>query len=246
MPDTWRRNGDFIMHFLSVLLRGVLSLGVLFVLTRLIGRRQVQQLTFFDYVIGISVGSIAAEMVLNRDVPWADGVLGMAVYSGAALLISWVTGKNLAARRVLTGSPVVLLQKGELLEENFKKTKLDLNEFLAECRAGGYFDLSQLDYVLAEPNGKLSFLPGSKYQPLTPQDIGRSPSPAHLTANVILDGHVMERHLRLIGKDEAWLRQGLREQGVESPEEVFLAISSGDSLIVYRKHGGNPAKNVLE
>ena len=127
MPDTWRRNGDFIMHFLSVLLRGVLSLGVLFVLTRLMGRRQVQQLTFFDYVIGISVGSIAAEMVLNRDVPWADGVLGMAVYSGAALLISWVTGKNLAARRVLTGSPVVLLQKGELLEENFKKTKLDFN-----------------------------------------------------------------------------------------------------------------------
>lgn len=234
------------MQILAVIIRGLLSLVVLFLLTKLMGRKQVQQLTLFDYTIGISIGSIAAEMVLNSDVHWLHGVTAMVVYAGIALLISWVTSKALPARRILTGVPVVLLQKGELMVENFKKSKLDLNEFLSECRANGYFDLSQLDYVLIESNGKMSFLPASEYAPLTPRDMGQKPSPSKITATVILDGKVMEIHLRLIGKDEAWLNQKLQEQGVKNPEEVFLAISSGDKLTVYKKENTVPPKNMLE
>ncbi len=234
------------MSILAVIIRGLLSLLVLFLLTKLMGRRQVHQLTLFDYTIGISIGSIAAEMVLNSDVHWLHGLVAMAVYAGIALLISFVTSKKLPARRLLTGVPVVLLQKGELLVDNFKKTKVDLNEFLSECRASGYFDLSQLDYVLIESNGKLSFLPASDCMPLTPRDMGQKPSPSKMTANVILDGKVMDIHLRLIGRDEAWLQKKLREQGISSAQEVFLAISSGSDVTVYKRENRSPAKNILE
>ena len=234
------------MSILAVVIRGLLSLLVLFLLAKLMGRRQVQQLTLFDYIIGISIGSIAAEMVLNSDVHWLNGLTAMAVYGGIAMLISWMTCKKLPVRRALSGVPVMLLQKGELLVENFKKTRLDLNEFLSECRANGYFDLSQLDYVLIESNGKLSFLPASEYISLTPHDMGQKPAPSKMTANVILDGKIMDLHLRLIGKNEAWLRQKLREKGVKSEEEVFLAISSGEDLTVYKKENKMPPRNVLE
>lgn len=234
------------MEILAVILRGILSLLVLFLLTKLLGRKQVQQLTLFDYTIGISIGSIAAEMVLNSDVHWLHGITAMAVYTFIALIISTITCKSLPARRVLTGTPIVLLQKGILLEHNFKKTKLDLNDFLSECRSAGYFDLSQLDYVLIESNGKLSFLPKSDYAPFTPHDMGQTPAPSKLTANIILDGNIMERHLHFIGKDETWLSEQLKKQGISNPKQVFLAISKGDSLTVYPKHTASAPKNVLE
>ena len=233
------------MSILAVILRGILSLIVLFLLTKLMGRKQIQQLTLFDYTIGISIGSIAAEMVLNADVHWLNGVVGMTIYALIALLISHLTCKFLPVRRILSGTPVILLQKGELMVENFKKIQLDLNEFLSECRSNGYFDLSQLDYVLIESNGKLSFLPKSQFAPFTPHDMGQSPTPSHMTANVILDGKVMDLHLRLIGRDEAWLFDQLKKQGIKTPKEVFLAISQGDSVTVYKKTS-SPPKNILE
>ncbi len=233
------------MSILAVVIRGIISLIVLFLLTKLMGRKQIQQLTLFDYTIGISIGSIAAEMVLNEDVHWLNGVVAMTVYAGIALLISHLTCKFLPARRIVSGTPVLLLQKGELLVENFKKTQLDLNEFLSECRSSGYFDLSQLDFALIESNGKLSFLPKAEFAPFTPHDMGQKPSPSRMTANVILDGEIMELHLRLIGRDEGWLYEQLRKQGVKSPQEVFLAISQGDSLTVYKK-SSSPPKNILE
>lgn len=234
------------MGILAVIIRGVLSLIVLFLLTKMMGRKQVQQLTLFDYTIGISIGSIAAEMVLNPDVHWLNGVVAMVVYAGIALLISYLTCKCLPARRILAGTPVVLLQKGELLVENFKKTQLDLNEFLSECRSSGYFDLAQLDYALIESNGKLSFLPKSQYASFTPHDFGQQPPPSKMTANVILDGKVMNLHLRLIGRDEEWLMNELKKQGVRSPKDIFLAISNGDSLTVYKKESVSPPRNILE
>lgn len=234
------------MGMLAVIIRGILSLVVLFLLTKIMGRKQVQQLTLFDYTIGISIGSIAAEMVLNEDVHWLNGVVAMTVYAGIALLISHLTCKFLPARRILSGTPVVLLQKGELMVDNFKKVQLDLNEFLSECRSSGYFDLSQLDYALIESNGKLSFLPKSEYASFTPHDMGQKPAPSRMTANVILDGKIMELHLRLIGRDEKWLYDQLRKQGVKSPKEVFLAISQGDSLTVYKQSPSSPPKNLLE
>ena len=142
-----------------VLVYSLGSLVWLFVLTKLMGNRQMSQLTLFDYIIGISIGSIAAEMASHPEEDAWLGLIAMTIYALVAVGFNVLNDKSLKARRVLIGSPLVLLDHGRLYRQNLKRAKLDLNELLAECRSAGYFDLSELEMILMEVNGKLSFLP---------------------------------------------------------------------------------------
>lgn len=148
-----------------VLVYSLGSLVWLFVLTKLMGNRQMSQLTLFDYIIGISIGSIAAEMASHPEEDAWLGLIAMTIYALVAVGFNVLNDKSLKARRVLIGSPLVLLDHGQLYRQNLKRAKLDLNELLAECRSAGYFDLSELEMILMEVNGKLSFLPVSQNRP---------------------------------------------------------------------------------
>ena len=139
----------------EVLLRALLSLGVLFGMTKLMGRKQVSQLTPFDYIIGISIGSIAAELAVNRDTPIPDGIAGLSVYSLAAVIISIATDKSLRLRRFFTGKPLLLIQHGKICEENLRKAKMDVNDLLSQCRTAGAFSPNEIEHAVLEPNGIL-------------------------------------------------------------------------------------------
>ena len=133
-----------------VLVYSLGSLVWLFVLTKLMGNRQMSQLTLFDYIIGISIGSIAAEMASHPEEDAWLGLIAMTIYALVAVGFNVLNDKSLKARRVLIGSPLVLLDHGQLYRQNLKRAKLDLNELLAECRSAGYFDLSELEMILLE------------------------------------------------------------------------------------------------
>ena len=145
------------LDFLSLAVTAVVSYLVLFLLTKLVGNKQISQMTMFDYISGISVGSIAAEMATEPESPMRP-LTGMVVYGLLAWGIALWTNRSLAARRAFTGKPLILYDGGTLYREHLKRAKLDLSEFLTLCRAGGWFDLSQLETVVFEHNGNLSFL----------------------------------------------------------------------------------------
>mgnify|MGYP005887014491 CR=1 FL=1 len=126
-----------------VSLTTVLSIVVLFLLTKWMGAKQVSQMTMFDYVEGITIGSVAAELATDLDAP-LNSLTALVIYGLAAVGISLWTSHSLTVRRVFTGKPLVLLENGVIYRENLKKAKLDLNEFLTFCRIGGWFDLNQL------------------------------------------------------------------------------------------------------
>ncbi|MBD5148289.1 MAG: DUF421 domain-containing protein, partial [Oscillibacter sp.] len=136
----------------------LLSLVVLFLLTKLMGTKQVSQMTMFDYVTGITIGSAAAELATELEEP-VKPLTAIIVYGLAAVVISLLTNKSLKARALITGKPLVLLENGVIYRENLKKARIDISEFLTYCRIGGWFDLSQLQTAVFEPNGTLSFLP---------------------------------------------------------------------------------------
>ena len=159
------------MGYLMILGKGLTSLFVLFILSKIMGRKQVSELNLFDYIIGISIGSIAAEMTLNPDIDFFEGVFAIAIYALVAYLITILTMKSIMARRIIIGTPTMLLQKGQILYHNLRKNKIDINDLLQEARTNGYFDLSQIEYALMEANGKISFLPKSKYQPVIKKDL---------------------------------------------------------------------------
>lgn len=226
-----------------------LSLGsvvAIFVLTKMIGYRQMSQMSMFDYINGITIGSIAAEMATSLESSFVQPLTAMIVYSLAALFLSWFSSKSIKARRVIEGAPLVLLNRGELYRENLKKAKIDVTEFLEQCRVNGYFDISKLETAILEGNGKISFLPKSSDRPLTPSDMQLSPQQDYMVANVILDGKIMKKNLKATGNDEKWLNQQIKGQGAKNIEDVLLATCNcSNQVTVYLKRNQKEAKDIL-
>lgn len=139
-------------------------------------------------------------------------------------------------RRFLVGKSLILFDKGKLYEANLRKAKLDVNEFLTECRNSGYFNLTMLQTVILEPNGKLSLLPLSTQRPATPDDLNLSPPQESLVITVIIDGKILPDNLKYTGNNETWLKKELKAQGVSKIEGVFLATcDNNNALSVYSK-----------
>ena len=227
----------------------VLSLGsiiAIFLLTKLMGYRQMSQMSMFDYVNGITMGSIAAEMATSLDTGFEKPLVAMIVYALVSLLLSTVSSKSIKVRRMLEGAPLVLLNNGEIYRHNLRKAKIDVSELLVQCRINGYFDISKLQTAILEGNGKISFLQKATDRPLTPADVQLSPQQDYMVANVILDGKVMDENLRHTGKDEKWLLDQIRGQGAKRIEDVLLAsCDSNNKLQVYLKDNQKEAKDVL-
>lgn len=211
-------------------LTALLSIAVMFLLTKLMGTKQVSQMTMFDYVTGITVGSIAAELATELEEP-VKPLTAMVVYGLVAVLISIITCKSLKLRSWITGKPLVLLEDGVIYRENLKKAKLDLNEFLTYCRIGGWFDLSQLQSAVLEHNGSVSFLPKEKDRPATPTDLDLNPKQSQLQTPFIMDGQLLRDNIRQAGKEETWVRRSLLRQGYQNEREVFLAVWDGNEKL---------------
>lgn len=218
------------MEILRIIITSAVSLFVLFLLTKLMGSKQVSQLTMFDYIIGISIGSIAAEMATELDTP-LNSLAAMIVYGIIAAAVSYISEKSLKARKLLSGKPLVLLDNGKLYRENMKKARMDINEFLMQCRSQGYFDISNIQTAVMEFNGRMSILPKSTERPLTPNDMNIAPEQEHMTIALIEDGVIIEENLKASGKDYIWLKKQLKEQGFNTPEDVLLAMCDRDNRL---------------
>lgn len=211
----------------------LLSIAVMFLLTKLMGSKQVSQMTMFDYVTGITIGSIAAELATELEEP-AQPLTAMILYGLIAVAISLVTNKSLRARAVITGKPLILLEDGVIYRENLKRAHLDLSEFLTYCRIGGWFDLNQLQTAVLEHNGTVSFLPKETDRPATPADLDLSPKQSLVQTPFVMDGKVLEENLRKAGKEASWVRRTLERQGYADEAEVLLALwDGGEQLTVF-------------
>lgn len=228
------------MEILKIILLSSSSLIILFVLTKLMGNKEISQLSMFDYIIGITIGSIAAEMATALESDFTQPLVAMIVYALITVIISFINSKSLKVRKVITGDALILYNNGRLYRNNFKKAKLDLSEFLMLCRTSGYFKLSDLETVLLEPNGKLSFLPVSNKRPVTPTDLNLDFPNEKLTINVIMDGKLLRPNLLQTGNDEIWLQKQLNSQGFNDINKIFLATCDcNNNLNVFKKYNIN-------
>lgn len=236
-----------MQNILDVVVRSLLSLIVLFIITELMGKKQLAQLNLFDYIIGISIGSIAASLSVDDSIHYVDGVLAIAVYGGMSFLISILTNKSIILRRFFTGKPLILMNKGKIMYDNLKKGKLDINDFLQLARENGYYDISEINCSILEPSGKVSFLPKSKYMPITPNDSNLKVSENGLVSNLLIDGKIMHANLKHIGKDEKWLVTRLNNMGYRVLGDILLVVCDNkEKLTVYLKESEPGRIEVLE
>lgn len=232
---TISKKGECIIQFFVLCITTFSSFGVLFLVAKLIGHKQISQLDFFDYITGITIGSIAAEMATELEKPWKP-LTAMLIYGGITLLLSIITSKFPRTRRYLNGSPIILMDKGKLFRQNLKKAKLDLSEFLTMCRQQGFFDLTSIETAIFEFNGKLTILPVSSQRPVTPNDINIDLEQEQLFTEIIMDGRIMENNLNHIGLDLTWLNKQLKQHNINSSQEVLLALCNRNlKFIVYKK-----------
>ncbi len=216
------------------------SIVILFVLTKIMGQREMSQLSIFDYFITITIGSIAAEMSTSLENNFMQPVVAMIVYAIITLIVSFLNTKFAKLRPILSGRTLILYDNGTLFKENFKKAKIDLNEFIVQCRTGGFFDLSEIKTALLEENGKISFLPYSDKRASNPSDFNIKPKEDEILTNLVLDGKIMEDNLRELGFDKIWLMEMLQKQGIIKTDNIFLATYSSDgNLVAYLTNNTN-------
>lgn len=211
------------MGIFKIIITSSASIFSLFLLTKLMGNKQVSQLSMFDYIIGISIGSIAAEFATELDNP-ENTLVAMIIYAIIAYAVSLVTGKSTHMRKIIIGRPLILFDNGKLFRKNFKKARIDISDFLTHCRSQGYFDLSQIQTAIFEYNGSISILPADEYRPLEPSDIDINPIQQKILVNVIMDGNINEKNLKQTGNDKIWLKKQLNDQGFHNEKEVFLGL----------------------
>lgn len=211
------------MDILKIIIVSAVSLAELFLLTKLIGNRQMSELNMFDYINGITIGSIAAEMATSLDKDIFVPMTAMAVYGAVTVLLSYISTKSIRARRLFVGKSIVLFRNGKVYKNNLKVAKLDVNEFISQCRISGFFDLSQIDTAILEPNGRLSVLPKADCRPLTPSDMSVKVFEERPQFSLIIDGNIIKENLKSAGVDEKWLKSELDRQKINSVSEVTYA-----------------------
>lgn len=235
------------MNFLEVVYRTFLSALTLFLLAKAMGRKQIGELNTFDYIIGITIGSIASEMTVNSDVSLINCIVAMAVLSLIGILISYGTTKSMFLRRFFIGCPIILIENGKIIEKGLNKARFDINDLLQECRINGYFDISEIAYAVMEANGRISFLLKSKYTPVTLSDMKIKASKKGLCVNLIIDGNIMMEHLKNINKDSAWLLTRLENMGYFDYSNILLAsCDTKERITVYLKSVPLTNSKVLE
>lgn len=222
------------MELVTVCMTTLLSIIALFLIGKVIGHKQLAQFDFFDYISGITIGSIAAELATELEDP-LQPLLALLIYGAVSVVLGFLTRRFPRTRKYINGTPSILMDCGKIYRKNLRKAKLDLTEFQLLCREQGYFDLTQIETAVFEQNGKLSILPCSRARPLTPEDMALTPAPEGIGVELIMDGKLLAENLHRIGRDQIWLDRALHAQGYSDSKRILLGVyyDKDDRLVLF-------------
>ena len=211
------------MEILKVDLTSLLSAAALFIIAKIIGHKQMSQLDFFDYITGITIGSIAAELATELEEPLKP-LVAMVIYGIITVILTVTTSKFPKTRKFVNGTPTIIMNNGKIYRKNMKKAKLDLSDFMSLCRQEGYFNLSDIQTAIFEYNGRLTVLPVSAKRPVNPQDMNLTTQQEYISTEVIMDGRILDDNLKRMGLDVKWLQKQIKDQGFKNEKEIFLGV----------------------
>lgn len=223
-----------MVNLLYVLYQSAFSFLALFLISKILGKKQVAQLEFTDYVVGISIGSIAAQMAVEPEIPFYHFLVAMAIYGVFDYLISIVSRKAKILKRLFKGRPLIIINQGEIDYEMLKKSKLDVNELLSACRAKSYFSLDEISYCLFEPSGDFSILPKQEADD-SQQELSK---PEEIPYNLVIDGKVNKTALKESGKNIDWLLKKAQSNNLKELKNIFLLsyLKKNNKVSIFHKY----------
>ncbi|RST73148.1 DUF421 domain-containing protein [Siminovitchia acidinfaciens] len=208
-------------QWLNIILRSVILVIVLFLLTKWLGKKQLSQLSFFEYVAGITIGSIAAEISTGLETNFFHGLYSMFIWTAIPFFAGLLAIKSKKARDFIEGRETVVIKDGKIQEENLTSQKYTVEELLHLLRKKNAFQVSDVEFAVLEANGDLNVLLKKEKQPITPQDLNLDIAPVKVPETVILEGQIMDSGLAASGLTREWLDVELQKQGI-AQDNVFI------------------------
>lgn len=220
------------VDFWEMILRTTFAFIALLILARVMGKKQIAQLTFFHYVTGITIGSIAADIAGESRTPFFNGLIAMIWWAILTILMSYVAFKFKRARGILDDQPKIVMRDGKILVDSLKKLRLHLDDLNMMLREQGIFSIKDVQYAILETNGKLSVMKKAGQEPATKQDVkAPAPEPKYIPAEIIAEGKIVKQNLKELNLTEEWVYEQLKKQGIGKVEHVFYAEIQGDGSL---------------
>lgn len=222
-----------------VFVRAIIGFFSLLIFARIIGKEQISQLTFFDYIVGITIGSLAGSLTTDLSSRAWPHWVGLITWTALCYLMEKISLKWRYAAKYLEGEPAIVIMNGKIMEDVLRKAKYSISDILVLLRNKEVFNLNEVAYAIIEPNGGISVLKKPENLPLTPKDMNITVKPSGIGTEMIYDGMVIKENLRQLNKDEKWLYKELKKHGVKDPTEVFLlTLDPGGNLYIdkYKDH----------
>ena len=220
----------------NVIFRTILVLIILFFLFKIMGKKQVSQMSMFDYITGITIGSIVADISLDIEKNLKAGIICLLIYCFTDLFLSYLSLKSIKLRNFFNGKEVILIENGKINRKNMSKNQITINILETEARVNGFFNLDDINNAILEPNGKISFEPKENNKPITKKDMNIKTNNKPIIYNIIIDGEIVDENLKHINKDKKWLYHELKVLGKRKEDILLLTIDTNNKINIYPKN----------
>ena len=220
----------------NVIFRTILVLIILFFLFKIMGKKQVSQMSMFDYITGITIGSIVADISLDIEKNLKAGIICLLIYCFTDLFLSYLSLKSIKLRNFFNSKEVILIENGKINRKNMSKNQITINILETEARVNGFFNLDDINNAILEPNGKISFELKEKYKPIIKKESSIKTKNHSIVYNIIIDGEIVKDNLKYIHKDINWLNHELKVLGKKKEDILLLTIDNDEKINIYPKH----------
>ena len=221
----------------STIIKGILIYVLALILSKLIGIKIISQMNFFDFIVGVSVGSMIAKIIINKDHVVFSGIVALVTFALLTILTSYLNLKSYSARRIINAKTLILVENGRIIDKNLKRLRITINELMMKLREKDVFNLEDVQFAIMESNGQLSVLIKANKQPITPYDMELKVKSSSLVNDIIIDGKTVDKNIKIAGIDKKWLQSELKKKSINNIEEVFYAgVDQNKKLIISKKY----------
>ena len=222
---------------LSTIIKCILIYILALILSKLIGIKIISQMNFFDFIMAVSVGSMIAKIIIDKDHVVFSGIIALIIFTLLTIATSYLNLKSYAARRIINAKTLILVENGRIVDKNMRKLRLTINELMMKLREKDVFNLEDVQFAIMESNGQLSVLIKSNKKPITPDDMNLKVKSLSLINDIIIDGKIIDKNLEIVGVDKSWLQSELKRKIINNIEDIFYAgIDQNKKLIISQKY----------
>ena len=216
-------------------MRTIILYLTMIVVIRLMGKRQIGQMEPSEFVVSMMVANLATIPMEDDGIALFAGLVPILTILGAELILSYLNLKNSKIRKLLCGKPVILIENGNILQQNLRKTRISLDELTGHLREKDVLDIQAVQYAILETNGNLSVFPYPKEKPASARDAGIKARQQFLPITIVSDGELMEKNLTIAKKDKNWLHKILEEHHAQLQDTWLLTVDGGNHVTFFRK-----------